>query len=124
MNDWTGKAKTFIGAGGEQAAVDYLEKKGYRILKQNYRTCGVEIDLVAQKNDIVCFIEVKTRGTEDFGLPEEYVDFRKRKRIIRGARVFLAKKAYADARVRFDIISVVYQGRHPTINHIEDAFEA
>jgi len=124
VSDWIGKTKTSIGAGGEQAAVDYLQKNGYEILKKNYRTCGVEIDLVAKKDDTVCFIEVKTRGSEDFGLPEEYVDFRKRKRIIRGARVFLARKTYADARVRFDIISVVHQGKNPTIHHIEDAFEA
>lgn len=113
------------GAGGEEAAARFLEKKGYEIVKQNYRTCGVEIDLIARSGDTLCFVEVKTRKSDDFGLPEEYVDARKRRKIIRGARIFTAQKRYAQARVRFDIVSVDYDGRRKKFNirHIEDAFE-
>ncbi|MCK4761614.1 MAG: YraN family protein [Candidatus Aminicenantes bacterium] len=117
------RKKLLSGSQGEEAAARYLERKGYKIIEQNYRACGSEIDLIAQYGDTLCFIEVKTRKTDDFGLPAEFVDFRKRKKIIRGARVFTGRKKYAEMYVRFDIVAVIYEGRAPVINHIENAFE-
>lgn len=115
--------KASAGKEGEAAAARYLEKRGYKIVKQNYRTCGVEIDLVARKGDTLCFVEVKTRKTDHFGMPEEFVDQRKRRKIIRGARVFSAGKKYADMWIRFDILSVSYENGRFSVRHIEDAFE-
>jgi len=115
--------KIFSGTEGETAAAHYLEKNGYEIVKRNYRTCGAEIDLIAKKGETLCFVEVKTRKSSDFGLPEEFVDFRKRRKIIRATRVFIGRRKYADMYVRFDIVSVVYDGGKTKINHIENAFE-
>ena len=64
----------FFGKSGEEAAVSYLLKKKYKILKRNFLTCGCEVDIIALDGDILCFIEVKTRKSTDYGFPEEYVD--------------------------------------------------
>lgn len=119
------KQPFFPGPQGEDEAARYLEKKGYQIVKRNYRTSGVEVDLIARKGDLLCFVEVKTRKSLKYGLPEEFVDLAKRKKIIRGARIFIAQKAYAHMWVRFDILSLVHRGPkgEMTIKHIEDAFE-
>jgi putative endonuclease len=115
--------KVFSGTEGEEAAARYLEKNGYEIVKRNYLTCGAEIDLIAKKGETLCFVEVKTRKSGDFGTPEEFVDFRKRRKIIRATRVFTGRRKYAEMYIRFDIISVVYEGRKTKINHIQNAFE-
>jgi len=84
--------KSLVGPRGEAAAARYLEKNGYEIVEKNYRKFGTEVDLIAKKDETLCFIEVKTRGSDDYGLPEEFVDRRKRRKIIRAARVFIGKK--------------------------------
>jgi len=111
------------GSEGEKVAGEFLKKKGYKILKTNYRVSGSEVDLIARKDDVLCFIEVKTRGTDDFGLPEEYVDRRKRAKIIRAARIFASDDKFINCFIRFDIISVLYAEKKVEINHIQHAFE-
>ncbi len=113
-----------IGAAGEEAACEYLEDKGYEILKRNYKTPVGEIDIIAISPDDVCaFVEVKTRRSIEFGLACEAVDRKKREKIIK-----VAKSYYYKGDMRFDIIEVYYEdkeGFYPTkINHIENAFEA
>lgn len=111
------------GSLGEEAAARYLETNGYEILEQNYRVAGSEVDLIALTGETLCFIEVKTRGSDDFGLPEEFVDERKRRKIIRAAKVYTGKRKYANHYVRFDIVSLLYKGKEYEINHIQHAFE-
>lgn len=118
-----GKPAASTGSLGETAAARYLEKNGYEILKQNYHVAGSEVDLIALKGETVCFVEVKTRGSDDFGLPEEFVDERKRRKIIRAAKVYTGNRKYANHYVRFDIVSVLYNGKDYEINHIQHAFE-
>ncbi|UCH93328.1 MAG: YraN family protein [Candidatus Aminicenantes bacterium] len=118
-----GTEKSSSGQAGERAAARYLEKQGYEILENNYRVSGAEVDLIAKKDDTLCFVEVKTRGSDDFGLPEEFVDRRKRNKIIRAAKIYTANKKYIDLYVRFDIISVIYKDGDIKINHIRYAFE-
>ena len=113
----------FSGAEGETAAARYLVKKGYEIVKRNYRTCGAEVDLIVKKGETLCFVEVKTRKSDNFGLPQEFVDYRKRQKYIRAARVFTGRRKYADMYIRFDIAAVVYEGSKLKINHITNAFE-
>jgi len=115
--------KSLIGPSGEGAAARFLEKNGYEIVEYNYRVCGSEVDLIAKKDETLCFIEVKTRGSDDYGLPEEFVDKWKRRKIIRAAKVFIGQKVYEDFYVRFDIISVLHKSGEVEINHIEHAFE-
>ena len=122
-----GIMKSTSGVEGERAAAWYLEKNGYKILKRNYRVAGSEVDIIAQKGETLCFVEVKTRGSDDYGLPEEFVDERKRRKIIRAAKIYSNQKIYENFYVRFDIISVLPGGdgldSGIKINHIQYAFE-
>ena len=115
--------KSLSGKAGEKAAAKDLEKKGYEILESNYRVSGCEVDLIAKKNDTICFVEVKTRSSDDYGLPEEFVNWRKRRKIIRVAKIYTANKKYINLYVRFDIIAVIYKGSDIKINHICHAFD-
>ena len=117
------KPKNRSGARGEKRAEKFLIKKGYTIMGRNLKVGHVEIDLLALKEDCLCLVEVKTRKTTDFGLPEEFVDRKKQERLIRAAKLLTARRAYRDMRIRFDIISVLYRDNEVDINHIENAFE-
>lgn len=110
-----GKRK--LGASGERKACRYLKRKGYKIIARNFRNPFGEIDIIASKDDITAFIEVKTRLTDSYGTPSQAVDEARKRRYISGAKYFFAGKQI-DRTVRFDIIEV-YQGE---INHIENAF--
>ena len=112
------------GAGGEREAARFLEENGYEILERNYRVAGSEVDLIAKKDDVLCFVEVKTRGSDDYGMPEEFVDRRKRQKIIRAARIYAAQDKFQEFYIRFDIIALLYQEDDRIINHIQHAFEA
>lgn len=106
-----------IGRKGEKIARDYLIKRGWKILESNYKTPFGEIDIIAKKDDIVAFIEVKTRLSDIFGLPSEAVTKQRKMRYIRGANYYFTGKII-DFTVRFDIIEV-YKNQ---TNHIENAF--
>lgn len=116
--------KDSLGIAGEQQAVKYLLQKGYRILKRNFRTRMAEIDIIAQKDDTICFIEVKTRRSANFGLPEEFVDQEKIKKIVLGAKAFLQHGEFEHCFKRFDIISVIFRDNRFYIEHLADAFDA
>lgn len=119
-----------LGTEGETRAAAYLEERGYRIRDRNIRCGGVEIDLIASRGRLVVFVEVKTRRSRRYGLPEEAVDARKRTRIVRGARHWLFDQPQRFARVRFDVICCdVTPGPdagtpHWQLRHIEAAFDA
>ena len=112
-----------LGRAGEQAAADYLRRRDYKILARNKTVAGVEFDIIAFKDETVCFVEVKTRGSDQSGLPEEFVDHRKIQRLIRGAKVYYEKKRFEGCKARFDVISVLWENNRFTIDHIEHAFE-
>ena len=111
--------KKALGRAGERAAVKYLKKSGYKILKRNYRTAYGEADIDALDKDTVVFCEVKTRGSTQFGTPAEAVERHKRERYVNIARDFLMR-AGRDVNVRFDVIEVTDKG----VNHIPAAFLA
>lgn len=112
------------GQRGERIAARYLERRGYRILERNYRSRFGEIDLIAQKGELLVFCEVKTRKDDHFSAAREAVDRHKQHRIILTASQFLAAQG-AEPISRFDVIEV-YLGEgfltKPRINHIESAF--
>jgi putative endonuclease len=116
-------SKQNIGRVGEDIASTYLVSKEYNILTRNYRFKRGEIDIIAQKEDKFIFVEVKTRSSNNYGHPEDFVDERKQKEIIKTAEAFLEEQLH-EGEIRFDIISVEFQGndKPPTIYHIEDAF--
>jgi putative endonuclease len=117
------RVATGIGADGEKAAARFLVDNGYQVLENNYRVSGSEVDLIACKDDTLCFVEVKTRGTDDYGLPEEFVDHWKRRKIIRAAKIFSAEEKFQQLYIRFDIIAIIYKDNDLVINHIQHAFE-
>ena len=112
-----------LGKVGEDLATKYLENHGYKIIDRNYHIRSAEIDIIAEKDNVIIFVEVKARSDIRHGLPVEAVDFRKQKRIIRAASVFLQDEKYFDFACRFDVIEVYAVGKNFKINHIENAFE-
>ena len=116
-------AKQTIGQKGEQAAVAFLKNKGFRIVQTNYRVAGAEVDIIALSNGILCFVEVKTRSSGDFGAPEAFVHLAKQRKIIRAAKFFSARQAYRDCPVRFDVVSIIHDENGMACDHLENAFE-
>lgn len=90
----------------EEVCVEYLIKNGFDILHRNYRCKLGEIDIIAKKDDIIRFIEVKFRGSGSYGSALEAVDFRKQRRIMRAASWFLNEYGLNDAQCSFDVMTV------------------
>ncbi len=112
-----------LGARGEDMAVDFLKKKGYTILCRNYRCRSGEIDIVARKKKTLCFVEVKTRRTRNFGPPQEAVTQRKQYKIGRVAQDFLQRYSLENRPARFDVVAVDFSTGDALIELIENAFE-
>ena len=110
-----------LGIRGEQIAVNHLEKNGYTIVKKNWRFGRAEIDIIAQKGNTLAIVEVKTRTTNWFGDPQEFVTPKKRKLLIGAANEYVIKNDL-DVDVRFDIIAVIINKQATSLEHIEDAF--
>ncbi len=111
------------GKTGEELAVKHLEENGYEILETNWRFKNLEADIIAQKKKILVVVEVKTRRTNYFGEPEEFVDKKKQQNLIRAANAYIELKEI-DLEIRFDIVSVLMKGEQILIRQIEDAFYA
>jgi len=111
-----------IGNRGEQLAVGYLEHKGYQILQTNWRFKRAEVDIIAQVDDIIVFIEVKTRSYDFYGPPDAFVNARKQKLVTDASHAYIEQEEYEGA-IRFDIIAILIEDQaSPKINHYEDAF--
>ncbi|HNP93987.1 MAG TPA: YraN family protein [Cyclobacteriaceae bacterium] len=106
---------------GEQLAANFLTEKGYDILERNYRYKHSEIDLIVKKDNWLVFVEVKTRTSEAFGYPENFVDDKKAEKILEGAEQYLFETNW-DGNVRYDIISIMLKKDIPEVVHFEDAF--
>lgn len=108
-----------LGRAGEELAADFLERRGYQIVALNYKipvgrnrrgaVIHAEIDIVAyDQTDTLCFIEVKTRRTDRFALPETNVDLRKRRQISRAARAYRRALGIESRQLhRYDVVSVL-----------------
>ena len=115
-----------LGRRGEMIAWQELVRRGYQILEKNYRCALGEIDIVAQKNKTLVFVEVKTRSQDDFyGIPEEAVHAAKQRKLLRLASYYLKAKKKTGTAVQFEVLAVVWKrnGEHE-IRLIENAFEA
>jgi putative endonuclease len=117
------KQNLYLGKRGEEAAVGLLKDNGYKILLRNYKTKLGEIDIIAKDKDTICFVEVKTRYSERFGLPAEAVFRSKQRQISKAALVFLKEKNLLDKKARFDVISILYSEDNPKLDLIKNAFE-
>ncbi|MDD6190685.1 MAG: YraN family protein [Firmicutes bacterium] len=110
--------KRLLGQIGENTAADILRAKGYRILKQNYRCRHGEIDLIAMRDGVISFVEVKTRQNYNYGRPCEAIDENKKSHIRKAALCFLDEmrdKGQSAGRWSFHVMEVV-------VEHTVDAF--
>ena len=109
------------GREGEDLAVAFLQQKGFRVLERNYRYRHSEIDLIVAKGNWLIFVEVKTRSSTAFGYPEEFVDYKKKKKIFEGADQYMYQTNWL-GNVRYDIVAINLVTGPPEIHHLEDAF--
>lgn len=110
-----------LGKEGESIAVEYLIANGYKILETNWRFDKAEIDIIAQKDNVLVVVEVKTRSSLDFGLPQEFVKPKKIKLLVKAVNEFV-EKFDLNVEVRFDIVAISKINADFNIEHIEEAF--
>ena len=114
--------KQLQGLYGEDLATSLLLKKGYKILERNWRCGHLEVDIIAENDDYLVIVEVKTRKSAIFGTPEVFVDMQKQRHLIRAA-MYYARFKNVTKEIRFDIISVINSPELQEVNHIENAFK-
>lgn len=125
-------AERTSGDWGEDVAADHLARLGYEVRARNFQTRGRdefgyaqgEVDIVAERGDVLVFVEVRARRTAVFGGPEETITAAKRRRVVHAALAWLTHHQIHDRAVRFDVISVVKGATGTTVQHLEDAFDA
>ncbi|WP_449439991.1 YraN family protein [Pedobacter steynii] len=111
-----------LGKRGEDIAKEYLENLGYHILKMNWRYGRAEVDVIANQDGTIIFVEVKTRSSTDYGEPEDFVSSKKEKQLEYASSAYIEMNNH-EGEIRFDIIAIVFENKHLyKINHIEDAF--
>lgn len=111
-----------LGKEGEDRAAAFLTAAGFTILERNYRSGRAEVDIIARKEQLVIFVEVKTRSNYKFGFPEESVSAGKQKRMAMAASQYLFDNGI-DAEIRFDVLALLKSPKGDfEITYFEDAF--
>lgn len=110
-----------LGRLGEELAVDFLKKNGYEICEINWTFQKAEVDIIAQKADVLAIVEVKTRSSIDFGLPQDFVKPKKIQLLLKAVNEYVIQQDL-DVKVRFDIMAIHKKGKEMAIEHLEDAF--
>ncbi len=113
--------KRELGNEGEMMARDYLMQQGYTIVDTNWQFGHLEIDIIAIRENILAFVEVKTRSSSAVSEPQMAVNQQKQKNIIRAANAYILKNKY-NCEARFDIISVIRNEKGTQIEHLPDAY--
>lgn len=114
--------KQEFGKRGEALAEEYLRRKGFQILRRNYRYGHKEIDLIAKDGNTIVFVEVKAGRSKSFGAPHERVTLKKQKNLIEVANDFIQKEKTTDCDFRFDVLAISYERGKEDIDHIKNAF--
>jgi putative endonuclease len=115
--------KKELGRKGEELALRFLKKRGYRIIEKNY-TCKMgEMDIIGKEKDTFVFIEVKTRTSTSFGPPQLAVDAKKQSQMSKVALHFLKEKNLEDVKARFDVVAILLGPKGEEIELIKDAFD-
>ena len=112
------------GKKGEMLAAEFLESKGVRIAARNFRCPIGEIDLIGWDGKTIVFIEVKSRYSKNFGLPQEAVSLTKQKRLTRLGQWYIKQNRLQGRPARFDVIAIDWQSGMPELTWIVNAFEA
>jgi putative endonuclease len=110
-----------LGKQGEALAVEFLQQKGYEILETNWTFQKAEIDIIAQKDSVLAIVEVKTRSSIDYGLPQDFVKPKKIQLLVKAVNEYVLANNL-DLEVRFDIIAIHKEGTQYHLEHIEEAF--
>ncbi|APY08607.1 hypothetical protein BWZ20_09975 [Winogradskyella sp. J14-2] len=110
-----------LGKKGEQLAVAFLIENSYDIVERNYRFDKAEVDIIAQKDNVLAIVEVKTRSSLDFGNPQDFVKPKQIKNLVKAVDEYVTENDL-DVEVRFDIIAIVKTKKHFEIEHLENAF--
>ncbi len=110
-----------LGHEGEDIAAEYLKQQGYTIQDRDWHCGHKDLDLVVTKDNVIVFVEVKTRTGTDWGDPQDFVNDRKIRSIVQSADAYL-RLNQINMEVRFDIISVVFDDGDFKVEHIEEAF--
>jgi putative endonuclease len=113
-----------VGKIGEALAIEHFKARGYEIRAQNYRTRSGEIDLIVQRGKRIAFVEVKTRRSSKFGLPQAAVTPAKQKQISKIALNYLQRHNLLDVPCQFDVVAIVLSWKFELVklHHIENAF--
>jgi putative endonuclease len=125
MKGDTQDSRKALGNQGEYMAVEYMRSQGYLITAQNWRCRSGEIDIIAEKDGQMIFVEVRARTkTGTYGTPQESVNYRKQKQVRDTARVYIYQHKKFDRLIRFDVISVLFNrdGSFSGLDHLMDAF--
>ncbi|MBR1535814.1 MAG: YraN family protein [Treponema sp.] len=116
------KSTRAVGIAGEDRACDFLTENGFSIIERNFRTRGGEIDIIAEKDNVLVFVEVKALPNGNAETLSHELDLRKQRKIIKTAYIFLSKyRKYNNSKIRFDVIVIDMPGFSP-VYHIQDAF--
>ena len=115
-------ARQAFGELGERIAERWLRRSGWRIIQRRFRTGHRDIDLVAERDGTVAFVEVKARRGDRFGQPVEAVNWRKQKELARSARVWIDRHGRPFEAYRFDVIGVLVAKERVRVRHVENAF--
>ena len=111
-----------LGLLGEEIAARWLTRRGWRIVYRRFRNGRRDIDLVAQRDALVAFVEVKARKGSTFGDPVEAVNHRKQRELTRSARVWIDRHGRAEENYRFDVVGVLVDDQRVLVKHVENAF--
>ena len=117
------REKKELGKKGEEKALRFLKKKGYRIIEKNYVCKMGEMDIIAKDKDTLTFIEVKTRTSAEFGPPQLAVNSSKQRQLSKVALNYLKEKQLEEVRARFDVVAILLGQKGEQIELIRDAFE-
>jgi len=112
-----------FGRKNEQLAIDFLKRRGYRIIERNFRTPVGEVDIIAAEGDTIVFVEVKARRSGRYGHPKFAVTPGKQRHLSMAALTYLKQTRNIGTRARFDVVTVRYAGDMPTVEHVKNAFE-
>lgn len=119
-----GQQNAGVGRRGEDLAAVFLEKSGFAIIERNFRCKGGEVDIVAREGKTLVFVEVKSRKTLTYGLPQLAVTPFKQRQISKAALTWLARNHKHDSPARFDVIAILLNNNyHHQIEHIKNAFD-
>ena len=110
-----------LGYQGEMIAERLLQESGYKILERNWRFSRAEVDIIAMEEDVLVFVEVKTRSSAIFGKPEESIS-PKKEALLRDAAAVYMEQIGHEWEIRFDIVSITIKGNGYSIEHFKDAF--